>query len=323
VAKHRGLRGRPKILYALVPPASLKNVGDQAQAVAIRAWMAKHYPDRPVIEVDKRDTVRAMPALRWLVGPEDLVFIHSGGNLGDRGLWSETGRRRVIAEFRDVPVVSLPQTIFFSDTEVGRRERRTTESVYGRHPRLTVIGRDPRSAELAERLFPTARTLAMPDFVLSLPPVTEGGLASEATLLCLRRDRESALSPDRRDALAKAVGPEVTRYDTTLSEPIPVGARAEVLKETLRLFRDHRAVVTDRYHGLIFGILTGRPTVALPTVDHKLTSAMHWFQDVRFVRLARSVEDVPALLREVEGVKDRSVPDWNTEYFDRLPGMIR
>src|SRR5262245_41863365 len=42
----------PRAIYALTPTASLRNVGDQAQVVAIERWLARHYPDHPVVELD-------------------------------------------------------------------------------------------------------------------------------------------------------------------------------------------------------------------------------------------------------------------------------
>lgn len=322
------LRGRQKILYALTPPPSLSNVGDHAQVVAIRAWLARHHSGLPVLEVDKRESLDAGPVLSRLVGPEDLIYLHSGGNLGDRGLWSETARRSLIARFPDNAIVSLPQTIYFSDTDDGRRQRAITERVYGAHPRLTVIGRDPESHAIANAMFPSARTLAMPDFVLSLPPrePRPRPAGSARVLLCLRRDAESVLGRDDVESLRRALAPDLTTsFDTTLAEPIPRSRRHAIVEETLDLFSAHDAVITDRYHGLIFAVLCRRPCVALPTVDHKLTSAMHWFEGVPFVRMVERPADAPSAMRDLMAQPsdtDRGVPDWNAEYFDRIPDSI-
>jgi pyruvyl transferase EpsI len=320
---HRALGRKRKVVYALTPPASLSNVGDHAQAVAIRRWLAKHYADLPVLEVDKRQSEAHLRTLVRLVREDDLIFLHSGGNLGDRGEWSERVRRLLIQSFPNNRIVSLPQTIYFSDTERGRRERETTRRIYGAHRRLTVIGRDPHSGRLAAELFPDAVTFSMPDFVLSLPP-SPPARPSETpkVLLCLREDVESALSVETKESVGAALGLPHERFDTTLPHPISPRRRDAVLAETLERFRSSAAVVTDRYHGLIFAVLCRRPTVVLPTVDHKLTSALDWFEDVPFVRLAPSPEAVPALLREVSAASRDGGPDWNREYFDRLPGRI-
>ena len=105
---HINLRSKNKIIYALTPPPYLKNVGDHAQVIAIRAWLDKHFPELPVIEIDKDQGNYFLPALRWLVQLDDIFFLHSGGNLGDRGKWSETMRRQMISEFPSNQIISLP-----------------------------------------------------------------------------------------------------------------------------------------------------------------------------------------------------------------------
>ena len=315
---------RSKIVYALTPPSGLRNIGDHAQAVAIHAWLRKHFPDRPVLEVDKNEALFCIGHLQSAVGPEELIFLHSGGNLGDRGIWSETGRRNLIEAFPNNPIISLPQTIFFSDTPEGHRQRAISQQIYARHPRLTIIGRDLESGRIAAELFPKATTFAMPDFVLSLDrkPARRSApaedVSSRKVLLCLRRDNESALSDADKQRLPTLLSMATETFDTTLDRPIEIEQREKILNETLDYFGSFDAVVTDRYHGLIFAVLCHVPTVVLRTVDHKLISAVDWFSDIRAVKFAESLEDVPRLLEEVLSRPFERVPDWNALYFDPL-----
>ena len=113
-----------------------------------------------------------------------------------------------------------------------------------------------------------------------------------------------------------------TYYDTRLSEPIEVTEREAVLENTLKLFRASDVVITDRFHGVIFAVLCQTPCVVLRTVDHKLTSAMHWFKDIPFVMLADRLEAVPSLVERCLTIENRKVRDWNLECFDRIPELI-
>lgn len=317
------LAGERKIVYALTPPPNLKNIGDQAQAVAIHAWLAKHFPGIPVVEVDKLEVFYCRDHLGRIVRPDDLIFLHSGGNLGDRGLWSERARRLVIASFPRNRIVSLPQTIHFSDTPAGREQREASRRIYAAHPHLTVIGRDHVSGAFAAQLFPRAQTFCAPDFVLSLqPPTPAPPSALRRVLLCLRQDDESVLSRESRAALARSLPYETTVFDTTLRQRIPASRREAILARTLALFASHDAVVTDRYHGLIFALLCRRPTVVLRTQDHKLTAAIDWFREVAFVRLATRLESVPEELEASFAGRSGGVPDWNALHFDRLPELL-
>lgn len=317
---------RPRIIYALTPTAGLRNVGDQAQVIAIEHWMARHYPDHPVVELDKNLILACIDDLKRRVMPRDLIFLHSGGNLGDRGRWSETARRTMIEAFPDNRIVSLPQTIYFSDTPLGRHESAISRATYGRHQRLTVMGRDAISGRLAAELFPHAQIATMPDFVLSLKAedfaLTPDPAHAERIMLCLRLDDESAFDQGRRQAIMDSLGHPATMYDTTLDHDIPAAHRKRILTETLSLFSGHRAVVTDRFHGLIFAVLCRKPVVVLPTVDHKLTSAIAWFKDIPNVRLCQQLGDVPAVLEQVMATPVVRYPDFNALYFDQLPEVL-
>ena len=320
---HREFKKQPKIIYSLTPPPYLKNVGDHAQVIAIRAWLDKHFGKLPTLEMDKDRGHYYLPALRWLVNREDIFFLHSGGNLGDRGIWSEGMRREVISNFPQNQIVSLPQTIFFSDTPKGKTERETSRHIYAQHPQLTVIGRDPRSGELAAELFPQAQSFCMPDFVLSLPPrASETPPDTTKVLLCLRLDDESALTPKQRQEIGESLPYDCSYYDTTLDKAIDVDRREATLDETLAKFLAADIVVTDRYHGLIFTVLCQKPCVVLRTVDHKLTSAIYWFKDLPSVMFAQSLEEVPELVEQGLKIASNKTIDWSTVYFDKIPQLV-
>ncbi|HEY9849895.1 MAG TPA: polysaccharide pyruvyl transferase family protein [Leptolyngbyaceae cyanobacterium] len=321
--ERRNIKNQRKIIYALTPPPYWPNVGDQAQAIAIHAWLKNHFPTLPVIEVHKDECQDLLPALKSLVGPTDIFFLHSGGNLGDRGKWSESRRRLLITTFPNNQIVSLPQTIYFSDTPIGRQEQENTRRIYATHPKLTIMGRDPRSGEIAAQMFPNAQTFCRPDFVLSMPPrePKEQNNPPKA-LLCLRLDDESALKEEQRQEIGNRLPYKCQYYDTTLDKPIAAGEREAVLENTLDLFMSSDVVVTDRYHGLIFSVLCRKPCVVISTVDHKLTSAMDWFNEVPFVTLAQSIDEIPALVEHCLAIESREVPDWNAKYFDNIPAII-
>jgi pyruvyl transferase EpsI len=229
----------------------------------------------------------------------------------------------LISTFTNNQVVSLPQTIHFSNTPDGQKEKEKTRQIYAKHRNLTIIGRDPRSGEIAQEMFPHAKTFSMPDFVLSLPSKHSPTKNNPPKiLLCLRLDNESALTEAQRIEIEKMIPYECTRYDTTLANPIPVGQRETILENTLNLFLEHDLVITDRYHGLIFTVLCQKPCVVLPTVDHKLTSAIFWFKNIPSIKFANNIQEIPNLVEENLKAKIGQYPDWNVDYFDKIPQLI-
>nr|WP_246787944.1 polysaccharide pyruvyl transferase family protein [Agrobacterium sp. AGB01] len=315
-----------RVIYALTPTANLRNVGDQAQVVAIEQWIKRHYSSMPVIELDKDVVIACVEDYKKLVMPNDVFILHSGGNLGDRGRWSEAARRTIIENFRGNRIVSLPQTIHFSDTSLGRHEGEISSRIYNSHPRLTVMGRDEESGKLARSMFPKSQVCIAPDFVLSLKAsdfgVTPSAETPQRLMACLRLDDESIFTAEQRLAISERFNVPTTLFDTTIDRDIPPHQRREILKETLQLFMDHEAVVTDRFHGLIFSVLCRKPTVVLRTVDHKLTSAVDWFVDIPNVQFCSSIDRIEETLLKVKNTKVENYPDFNELYFDRLPKFI-
>jgi pyruvyl transferase EpsO len=103
--------------------------------------------------------------VRWRLGPGGKILLHGGGNLGDEWPEHQRLRERVIADLADLPVVQLPQSVHFNAPESLERAR----TVFDAHPDLTLLCRDPRSAEVAEREFHNATTRLCPDAAFGSP----------------------------------------------------------------------------------------------------------------------------------------------------------
>ena len=321
---HSHLRNKEKIIYGITPPARLRNIGDHAQAVAIHNWISEHFEGYSVHEMDKDHSYRYMDGLKSVTSPDDPIFLHSGGNMGDRGMWSERARRKYIEEFQDNTIVSLPQTIYFSNTDEGQKQLQKSKSIYNSHPDLTLVARDEYSYEFAKEHFHDCNLLVAPDFVLSLIYDLDVDHKRDV-LLCLRRDEESILSKPDQEKIKKQFednGVEYLNYDTTLSNPIRKDEREETLKKNLEFFSESEVVVTDRFHGIIFSVVTGRPCVALKTVDHKIPESIKWFSEIPQVRLASDLEEVMELVETVKKVEQKSI-DWNERYFHPLAEDIK
>lgn len=310
----------PRVFYFIVPPSRLKNLGDHAQRLAIHQWLGEQVPEAPIIDVSKDEVMLILDKIQPNVREEDFLLLHSGGNLGDNGMWSERARRKVIEAFRMHRMLSLPQTIWFSDTFNGRREKAMTKFFVEENKDLTLYARDRKSWEFAALEFPRLRLGCAPDFVLHYRCDVEGGSTGNGRILaCLRLDEESVLSKEDHQVLLSTVFSAPTdHFDTTLPMDQPVADWQQAVDETLAKFAQYDAVVTDRFHGLIFAVLMRRPVVVLGTHNHKLSSAMEWFEQVEFVQYANRIEEVAAKMETAMGATNWSVPDWNELYFNQM-----
>lgn len=320
-----------KILLLTTPPPFLRNLGDHAQVLGIKQWIESNFPGYDVLEFDKQEVIRWMPEIGAGIQEEDLVFLQSGGNLGDNGIWSERARRKVIQQLPDNKIVVLPQTVWFSDTPTGQRELSTTKEIYNAHPHLTVVARDPKSYQLAQDYFPSCRVDIAPDFVLYLfnselvRKVIDESDRKSSILLILREDNESVIDDRQSRRLREIVDSldEYQEYNTVIDRDIPRAKREEEVRQALELFLQSQIVITDRFHGLIFSVITRTPCIALESASHKITASKSWFSDCSSIVFCDDHKDIPTLYADLVSREPNIVDSWKENKFDSLANKLQ
>ena len=327
-------RNKPRTIYMMGHGRHFPNLGDQAQAAAIPIWIAKHFIG-PVIQVKTYEVLNNLDIVAKLIKPDDVVFIHSGGCFGDDWYETQQIRERVFEKLANHKIIQLPQTIHYSDTDAGRNRLANSQKIIGNVKNIFLIGRDPVSALFAKNNFHTAKVSAYPDMVLALQNIVVDKIdiknyksedKQKKCLLILRNDKEGVLNSNSKNALLTKVrdgGFHAYIWDTDVEEDFKENEKLNILMRYLKYIASYDAIITDRFHGLIFSVLTYRPTLVLPTHNHKLTSALSWFDKVNFVRLLNDGEDLCESLEIVLNIPNRSAPDWNREYFDPMAEEIR
>jgi exopolysaccharide biosynthesis predicted pyruvyltransferase EpsI len=228
----------------------------------------------------------------------DLLLLHGGGNLGD--LWQphQRFRRQVLADFRDRPVLQLPQTIHFNDS----RNLEETKRAFSAHPQFTLMVRDERSLDFANQHFDCPVVLC-PDSAFALgalarpkPPRTpilwlgrtdheaaaQSGPVSVARDGVERADWVGRRSAGPFDLLARAGGELLAGVVGRVARPAPTVldrlwgnwtrlAEHRVLAGQEMLSRGS-VVVTDRLHAHILCMLLEIPHVVMDNSYGKLSS---------------------------------------------------
>lgn len=143
-------------------------------------WLgeALYLAQRPDLRVVYSSSIRQLSenALR---APRTILF-NGGGNFGDLWPRHQKSRERMIGQYRDRPIIILPQTIYFRDPENLKAAARICNA----HPDLTILVRDETSLETAREHFGGCRIVAAPDMAFQLagrlqltePPGAKGGL---------------------------------------------------------------------------------------------------------------------------------------------------
>jgi exopolysaccharide biosynthesis predicted pyruvyltransferase EpsI len=318
----RAYRAKPKILYMLAPPPYLRNLGDHAQVLGINKWLKEEFSESCILRFDKAQTQLYLSAIGGILNPSDIILLQSGGNMGDRGLWTEYLRRRVVEKFPRNKIISLPQTIYFSNTEKGCKELQISKSIYNKHFDLTIMARDEKSFELALNYFPSCRIRLCPDFVLNLDCPVVNNEKRNGILICFRNDPEASLGTKKRESIiemAKRKAANIHEWDTNTESDILPEKRIQFIQSALRFVSSHRVVITDRLHATIFAVITKTPCVALKSADHKLEESYKWFHELNYTRFAGDdVEKAGRFLEEMMRVKKCRSIDWSERYFSGL-----
>ena len=302
---------KSQVVYLLDSPTH-SNLGDHAIAFAQRNFIKKSLPDAQIIEIPIQWVDMHLKYIRKHIKPDDIICMIGGGNFGDEYLLHEYSKRKVCQMFPEHKIIVFPQTIYYSDSERGRRELAETQVALNKHEHLTIAVRDQVSWERAQKYFPCANNILVPDIVLSLNavsmPVSRNGI-----LCCLRKDLEknSNFSTDTILATLNKENLAFTLSDTVVGHGVPLENRSDMLTSKWREFCSSELVITDRLHGMIFSCITGTPCIVIDNYNHKIRNFYDtWLTDVSYVSFAEAPEDILPLLEKLSLLPSST---WNSE----------
>ena len=321
----------PETVFLIGTPVH-PNIGDSAIAVAEMAFLRKVLPrDSSIVEVteDMLKRHRELVERRIRKSADRPIFWHGGGNMGDLWLEQEQMRRGVFSRFPEKRIIAFPQTIFYSNTEEGRRLAEESVPYYNGREGLTLLAREPRSFEIMKDLFPQTEVHLMPDIVLS-SSAEEFGVKPQqrkGVLMCLRNAVEKSI-PDstwtRMKECISQLGESYRVTDMGAKTIIEPEIRAEVVRRKMQEFRGARLAVTDRLHGMVFAALTGTPCIVFGNYNHKVKSAYQWISYLPYIRYTDSLQDAEQALPELLAMDDCKFDNSPLlPFFDQFAGIVR
>lgn len=303
---------RRKDCFLLVGTPLHGNIGDQAIVLGEEAYFERVYPGYKLIEVPSRAFIGHESAWRQIALRCRAVFLHGGGYLGT--LWPDEDRmvRACLDTFFDLPIIVLPQTLYFEKGEEDPNVVEYREAV-GKCADITICLRERESYELAVTVFGVDKTMLIPDMVLNLSAdrlgANKGGRprsgSDEHVLLCLRKDKERSLNARDENEICSAVksvlpDARIIETDTVIGGKVAPSRRREVVRSKIKEFQRADLVVTDRLHGMVLAAISGAPTIALksksPKVEGVYALSLSEVEGVRFCtdlsRLSETIESV-------------------------------
>ena len=138
-AKRLGLF-RKRVLIIGTP--EYKNVGDSIITVATVRLISDFLKEYNVIEITRREYYRYYGTIRRFVSKRDIITFQAGGNMGNVWHLEENCRRSVIQNFCNNKIILLPQTIYYEDTDEGKRSLENSQKIYSSHKNLIIVARE-------------------------------------------------------------------------------------------------------------------------------------------------------------------------------------
>lgn len=248
------------------------NMGDMALTYTAEVLLRRLYPRLEHVTISRSVATHNWQKLKLLIRPNDLIFMPGGGNMGDLWLHEEAFRRLVVKTFHGNPIVVLPQSVHFdSNSEIAE-----SAAVYGKHERLFLFARDEQSLAKLEPFVPQERRSLAPDLAFSYEyPVPFSPQDKEKVLVIARSDKEEGEFPLQQWARETTVR-NLRLTDTTYSDLEYHGTSFGAKSIYRKIDECHSAgvVITNRLHGVIFGLLAGRPVIAYETSYGKIGAAL-------------------------------------------------
>ena len=318
-------KDKAKIFYLDTPEHG--NIGDQAIAYSALCLLKDLYPEHKIIEFTYDDWLAAKPYIIEYISDKDMIFLHGGGNMGDIWINEEAVRRSIINSFPNNKIISMAQSITFNN----KKETKTSQDIYADHSDFTIIARDQKSSKTAKTLFPNNKHGLCPDSVLYLEEYyTElyKDSQKDGVLFILRSDKEKARSDKKIKEIKNQLKTMKIKYsvsDTTVDKTIfvTIDRKLEVEKKLAQM-SNARLIVTDRYHGLIFSVITGTPCIVFKSLDHKISEGFKWVKHLDWVFFADSESDLTPIIQKyvVENQKIDHPKTFKKEIFSFYKNLL-
>ncbi|WP_342042981.1 polysaccharide pyruvyl transferase family protein [Bacillus sp. OTU2372] len=296
------------------------NLGDQAIAHAEIKFLQDNCKNFDVFEIHFEQFNYYLKKLKQIIKQNDIIMLHGGGNMGDQYIREEELRRIVISNFKEQKIISFPQTIYFSDTNLGRRELEKTKNIYKEHSKLTIIGRETVSYNKMKDVFKNNNLILTPDIVMYL---NENKNVEERNdiLFCFRDDPERIVSNDFKQRLYNqlSIKNNVIKTDTVVDYYIDVDTREDELNKVWSTFRKSKLVITDRLHGMVFAAITATPCIALSNYNQKVKGTYEWIKHLPYIKFLEDENEINKYIEELLKLDGNQYDNnFAFEYYKRI-----
>ena len=295
-----------KKIYIINTPLHT-NIGDSAIAYAHNLFLEKNIgDDYKIVEVTSEEWLRFRKVLGLIVRKRDIIMQLGGGNMGYEWFNEEIERRRIIEQFPNNKMIIFPQTIYYGDSQEGKKEFENSKKIYNSHKDLHLIAREKVSYEIMKEAYPNCDVILTPDIVLSMDKL-DNPYKREGITFCFRKDVEKVLSKEDEQYVideCKKISDKVFYTDMISERFVTKENRVEIIMDKFKDFQKSELVITDRLHGMVFCAISGTPCIVFGNYNQKVKGTYEWIKDLDYIRYIDTVDGVKDCLEELIKNKD-------------------
>ena len=255
------------------------------------------------------------------------VFINGGGNLGTLWFTVEEAFRSIMIAAPKADILIFPSTLYYEDTDFGRKEFENSKKIYNNHKSLILYARENISYEIMKNAYNNVKLV--PDMVFYLDKC-EKNVTRNGAILCLRNDLEKTLSEEDEIRIYKQIqqlfGDKITKTDMYAAHKVSANDRNQELTKKFDQFKSAKLIITDRLHCMIFCVITGTPCIVVNSKSPKVKGCYEWVKDFEYIKFADNLSDITNLYNSIpqkEFIYDNSkfIPLYETLKEDILKLM--
>ena len=278
----------------LIGTPEFGNLGDHMISETELEMLKTVYSADDICEITMNEYWNVKESLKGQISENDLLIFHGGGNVGNLWPKSEYIRRDAFSIWKKQKKIIMPQSIYFTDDEDGKKELEESRKAY-KVENLLLCCRDVASYRFAQKNF-SCESIYVPDTVMFHKPLCSNRKSSsrEGVLLCLRDDKERALTKQEKADIINIVRQKYSKVEKldTVGEKMTRETRREGLRRFFDRLGTTELVVTDRLHGMIFCALEGIPCIALDNSYQKVLGAYTWLESLDYVQYITNVKEL-------------------------------
>lgn len=273
------------------------NVGDALIRIAQERFVKNTYDSKNVITISLHDTFFYLKDILRNATKNTVIIFTGGGNTDDRYTEMERVRNLVASRLQKCGcrIIGFPQTIDYSNMEVGRFYLSKAQKAYGQNDNFTFFAREKTSLDIARASFSRSKVFLAPDIVLSLDTIDKKNTRNGIGLI-MRNDLEKNNTSFSLNSFLSQVNEGIYETDMVVDDfdksKLPI-----YVKQKMHFISSRKVVITDRLHAMILCYLTNTPCLVFPNANHKIQGTYTQWLDNRqnFIIMEHGLSDLRSI----------------------------